>query len=103
MTQESTTARSAALSVPMTGARAADRPGAAAGAAPRSQQRLDPRRDAGGVDDLLQLRQRRHGAHRPAPSSTTAVASSAGSSAASRSPSRWEQGKTTVLVSNLIR
>jgi hypothetical protein len=56
---------------------------------PGGQQGLDPRRDAGGVDDLLQRGQR--GAHRVAPSSATAVASSAGLRAASRSPSRWEQ------------
>ena len=53
------------------------------------QQRLDPRRDAGGVDDAFQYRQRDHG--RAAPSSRTASASPAGARPATRLPSRWEQ------------
>ena len=53
---------------------------------PDRQQRLHPGRDAGGIDDLLERGQR--DSHRVAPSSATAVASSAGSRAASRPPSR---------------
>ena len=94
----------AAWSVPGgrgSGGRAGDRPArsacpaagcgpAAAGPHPDRQQRLDPRRDARAVDDLLQEAQRDH--RRPdAPSSSTASASPAGSSLATRSPSRWEQ------------
>ena len=60
------------------------------GAHPGRQHDLDPRRDAGGVDDLLERRQRDHDG-RAAPSSRTAAASPAGSSPATRSPSRWEQ------------
>ena len=44
---------------------------------PIGQHGLDPRRDAGGVDDLLERRQRDH--RRVAPSSRTASASPAGS------------------------
>ena len=61
-----------------------------AGAHPDGEHGLDPRRDAGGADDLLQRRQRDHDC-RAAPSSRTAAASLAGSSPAIRSPSRWEQ------------
>ena len=43
------------------------------GAHPGGQQQLDPRGDAGAVDDLLQLRQRDHH-DQAAPSSRTAVA-----------------------------
>ena len=57
--------------------------------APDGSRVLDPRRDAGGVDDLLQARQRGHG--RAAPSRATASSSLPGSSPAIRSPSRWEQ------------
>ena len=57
---------------------------------PDGQHGLDPRRDAGGVDDLLEHRQRDH--RRPVPpSSRTASASPPGCSPATRSPSRWEQ------------
>ena len=59
------------------------------GADPGRQQRLDPRRDAGGVDDLLQPASESY--RRVPPSSATASASLAGSSPATRSPSRWEQ------------
>ena len=51
---------------------------------------LDPRCDAGGVDDRLERRQWDHRRAAP-PSSRTASASPAGSSPAIRSPSRWEQ------------
>ena len=61
-----------------------------AGAHPDRQHGLDPRRDAGGIDDRLEHRQRGH-ERRTAPSSLTASASPAGSSPATRSPSRWEQ------------
>jgi hypothetical protein len=57
---------------------------------PGRQHCLDPRRDAGGVDDRLEHCQRDHG-RRAAPSSRTASASPTGSSPATRSPSRWEQ------------
>src|SRR5204863_1855591 len=57
---------------------------------PDGQHGLDPRRGAGGVDDLLEHRQRDHRRLVP-PSSRTASASPPGSSAAARSPSRWEQ------------
>jgi hypothetical protein len=60
------------------------------GAHADGEQCLDPRRDAGAVDDLLQRRQRDHDC-RDAPSSRTASASPAGSSPATRSPRRWEQ------------
>ena len=56
---------------------------------PGRQQRLDPRRDAGGVQDAFQRRQRDHG--RAAPSRATACSSPPGSRPATRSPSRWEQ------------
>jgi hypothetical protein len=42
---------------------------------PDRQQRLDLRRDAGAVDELLQVRQRGRAAHRLAPSSATASVS----------------------------
>ena len=53
------------------------------------EQRLDPRRDPGGLDDVLEPGQR--DAHRCPPSSATASASLPGARVASRSPSRWLQ------------
>ena len=54
---------------------------------PGREHGLDAGRGAGGVDDLLERHQPGHG-RRAAPSSLTASASPAGSSPATRSPSR---------------
>ena len=58
---------------------------------PGGQQGLDPRCDAGGVDDVFQPGSTPGCSPRPAPSSATASASVPGSRVASRSPRRWLQ------------
>ena len=60
------------------------------GAHADGQHGLDPRRDAGGVDDLLERRQRDHAAGPPRAAAPPRPRRP-GSSPATRSPSRWEQ------------